>query len=436
MLAFLAPLGYGAIWLADHPGNVAFNWLGWRIDMAVSLFAALLLGLIILITLTLMLWFGIASWPERIRHKRFHTHHDQGLQSLTQTLVALSASDYSSAQRALQRSMNHLPNHPALTGLLDAQLAKATNQTQRLPRIYASLKEHADTRPMALRGLIEHSMAEQKPEQALAHIQEVLNEFPKDAWANKAAIDLMIAQGKLDDATKQTEHAARLRVLDAQQSHHLEALIATLRGQNFLRDNRLNDARNHLKIALKREASFLPAILWMAETLDQSGDKSALLKHAQRCWKHHPHPRFTALILAHFAHESAAILERRVEQLIAAQPAHFESFMAKSELYLRLTQWEKAREVLNQAKAIRHSPRVFEALAQLEKSQHKDDTKANEWLKLALDAPRDESWICTSCSHESAVWHAHCPHCHTLDSLAWQLPSAPMVALSHEHVSA
>ncbi len=428
-LAILAPLSYGAMWLADHPGTLAFDWLGWRVEMALSLFAALLLGLIILTTLTLMLWFGIASWPARMKQRRFQKNHTQGLTAITQTLVALSAADYKNAQRHLQHSMAHLPDHPALTGLLDAQLARAQGQTGRLPRIYALLKENADTRPLALRGLIEQNMAAQQSEIALTHIQEVLAEFPKDAWANRAAIDLMIAQNKLGDAEKQIKKSSDLSVLNRQQTHHLEALIATIRGEHHLRDNRLDDARASLKIALKRETDFLPARLIMADVLNQIGDRSALLKHAQRSWKHQPHPHVVALILNTFSHESPATLERRVEQLIAAHPDHVESLMAKAQLYLRLAQWEKAREILRKAKDIRHSPRVFEALAQLEKSQHKDEMKANEWLKFALDAPRDESWICSSCGYECTAWHAHCPNCAAMDSLTWRLPNAPIVSL-------
>lgn len=430
-LAILAPLSYGAIWLADNPGTLTFDWLGWRVEMAFSLFAALLLGLIIITSMMLMLWFGIASWPARIKQRRFRTHHDQGITALTQTLVALSSADYKNAQRHLQRSIKYLPEHPALPALLDAQLAKAQGHTQRLPRIYALLKENPDTRPLALRGLIEHSMAEHKPEQALTHIQEVLAEFPKDLWATMAAIDLMIQQNKLGDAVKHIESSSRLHVLSHQQARHLEALIATLRGAEYLRDNRLDDARASLKVALKREAEFLPAQLLMADALHQSGDNSALLKHAGRSWKYQPHPHFSELVLKAFSLDAPNMLERRMEQLIKDQPDHIESWLAKARLYVRLAKWEKVREMLGKARAIRHSPRVFEALAQLEKSQYKNDLKANEWLKLALDAPRDESWICTMCANETTIWHAHCPQCKSMDSLQWRLPHSPLVSLAN-----
>ena len=64
-LAVFACLAFGAVWLADRPGEVSVLWQGYRIETSVALAA---IGVVALAFLVLLVWaifrfvFGLPTW--------------------------------------------------------------------------------------------------------------------------------------------------------------------------------------------------------------------------------------------------------------------------------------------------------------------------------------------------------------------------------------
>src|SRR5699024_4769754 len=78
-----------AVWLANNPGEVSFDWLGYRIDTTMAL---LILALVVLAVIIVMLYrFGraLAATPAKISEGLDERRERRGQQALTQGLIAV-----------------------------------------------------------------------------------------------------------------------------------------------------------------------------------------------------------------------------------------------------------------------------------------------------------------------------------------------------------
>ena len=108
-----------AVWLADRPGHVSIDWLGYNIDLAVGTAMAVLVVFILLLYLLWRLWHILARAPSDFVLFRRNRRQAKGFRALTKGLVAVAAGDAAEAKR-LSRTAHGLLDHSPLTLLLAA----------------------------------------------------------------------------------------------------------------------------------------------------------------------------------------------------------------------------------------------------------------------------------------------------------------------------
>lgn len=161
LLLFLAGVGLGAAWMADHPGHVVIRWLDYRIDTSVAFLSLLAFAAAALAIYLAMLVSHIASAPRRFRQRQQLKHHQRGWAELTFAVAALAAADDAAASRHVRKAEKLLGTTP-LSLLVSAQIAKSRGDDATARLLLTQMLHHKETKHMAAR-LLAPPRAESKP---------------------------------------------------------------------------------------------------------------------------------------------------------------------------------------------------------------------------------------------------------------------------------
>jgi len=418
-LALIAPLAWGAAWIADHPGEVQIDALGFRIEMSLG---ALLAFFALAVMVCLAVFFTVrffVTLPSRLRHGNLQRRHAQGLEALTMAMSALAVADYSGADRFIKKARGALGPAPA-TSLLSAQLAHAKGQREEAREHLDVMLQSPQTRQVALHGMIEQSMRDKKPDQAIIYAKESWKLLPKDRWLSLVLINLHTRLRRWDDALEVIRKARSHGAITRADAHRYRGIIAFERARLAYELHTLDKALKLVRESVKLEPDFAPSQKLLVTILAERNEWKACIRSISHFWHTHPDGEYITILLDHFAHEPSARLLKRFERLAKTNPDHIESHLAMAECAIYLSQWERARESLRLALAMRESPRAYALLAEVERGEHRNESKANDWLQQAVGAPKDSAWHCTRCGYTHQQWQLHCPECESFDSFAWQ----------------
>src|SRR5258705_3329971 len=191
----LAILIAGAIWIADRPGRVSFDWLGWRVDTSVGVLMAALLLLMAVAAIIYRLWGIIVRGPRRLSERRGERQRLKGYRALTQGMVAVAAGDAEEAKRQA-RIAHGLLKEPPLTLLLAAQAAQLSGDETAARRYFTAMLERPETAFLGMRGLLNQALAKGDTGEALKLAAKAHEERPQAGWAAKALLDLELKQGE------------------------------------------------------------------------------------------------------------------------------------------------------------------------------------------------------------------------------------------------
>ncbi|MEE3091068.1 MAG: heme biosynthesis HemY N-terminal domain-containing protein, partial [Pseudomonadota bacterium] len=133
-----------ASWLGAQPGMLAFEWLGWQVEMRTSLAVALLVVLALLLLLVDRLFRGLLGLPAWFGRNLARRRTESGHRALALGLMAVSAGEPDEARRQASRAQRLLPA-PQLTDLLSAQAAHLSGDHQAADRYFTSLTRDKDT---------------------------------------------------------------------------------------------------------------------------------------------------------------------------------------------------------------------------------------------------------------------------------------------------
>src|SRR6185503_20081821 len=92
------------VWLADNPGAVSLDWLGWHIDTSFAVLAAGVLLLLIIVVLLVRLGGRLLRGPRNLRRNREMRRLRDGHRALTAGLTAVAAGEADAARRQANRA--------------------------------------------------------------------------------------------------------------------------------------------------------------------------------------------------------------------------------------------------------------------------------------------------------------------------------------------
>ncbi len=426
--AIAAAVAFGAVWVADHPGRVAVDWGGWRLDAPLALlgFAILVLMLVAAAASRLLRLLRRAPLAWRlgsgVRSRR------EGYRAFTEGMVAIAAGDARAAQAAAQRA-TRLLDQPALALLLSAQAAQAAGDEEEAGRQYAAMLGHPETEFLGLRGLVGQALRAGDRARALDYARQAFALKPDAAWTAKTLLDLETAQGDWADAQAHLDTALKRKALPAADGQRKRGLIELARARDAVAAGDGAAALKFAKGAHGAAPDLVPATALYAELLAHQGQGNKAAKVIRAAWGIAPHPSLARLYVEALAPTTDRDRLRRLRELTDAAPDHPESRVALAEAHLSAGDIAAARAALDGM--AEGSPRVFRLRARIAEAEGGD---VRRWLELAADSV-DPAWVCRQCGHAAAEWHSHCPNCGAFDAMAWRQPAVAAPEMPPETVA-
>lgn len=425
-LAGLALLIYIAVWLADHPGKVSVDWLGWRLETNI------VVGLAGLILLTfglavLFLTLGrLRRWPRRWREQRGDKRRRLGYQALSDGLAALAGGDLSQASRQARRAEKLLED-PALTRVLSVQIAEASGEAGAARDHFEAMLERPETVGLGLRGLLRDALASGDDERAIDLAVRARAASPGDKALAETLFSLLMKKDRLREADELLAAAGRARALSGAALNHRKALVANERAGRAEAGQDRRAAIRLSGIALKAEPAFEPAAIRLAglyAAVARQRKAAAILENA---WRHHPSRGLAQAYEDLVPNEDAMARLRRIEKLAALAPDDLQSHLALARAALAAKVWGQARRHLLAAEKAQPTAGTYRLLATLEEREFQNAKAAQDWLVKAAAAPADPTWQCDACGAPASGWSTACPACGAVDGLGWtSLRPAPL----------
>src|SRR5262245_15676939 len=126
-LASVAVIAAGFAWIADHPGEVAITWLGYRVETSVMVASFTVAGLVLMAILLWSIVRAILRSPEQVSLLFRHRRALKGYLAVSRGLIAIGAGDLQRARKSADEAARLSPGDP-LALLLTAQSAQMADR--------------------------------------------------------------------------------------------------------------------------------------------------------------------------------------------------------------------------------------------------------------------------------------------------------------------
>ncbi|WP_449255807.1 heme biosynthesis HemY N-terminal domain-containing protein [Bosea sp. (in: a-proteobacteria)] len=421
-LAVFACLAFGAVWLADRPGEISVIWQGYRIDTSVAIGA---IGVVLLAFLVLLVWavirfvFGLPSafsLSSRARRRA------RGFEAVSRGMVAIGAGDPVAAGRYTGEARRFVPNEP-LTLLLEAQTAQLTGNRPQAEAAFKAMLDRSETRVLGLRGLFVEAKRRGDMAAARAFADDAVRRSPSLAWANDALLDFHTNAGDWQAARTAVERRAALRLADKAEARRQRAVLLAAEALEA-RDKEPERALAAALEAVKLAPGLTPAAALAGRMLSERGDVRKASKLLEAAWREAPHPDIAAAYLDVRPGDSALDRLHRAQTLSRLRPADPESVLALAGAAIQAREFQKARETLKPLLAGGASVRACLLMAELEDAEHGAAGKVREWLARATRAPHDAAWVADGLVSDH--WMPVSPITGRLDAFVWTVPPATL----------
>jgi HemY protein len=440
----------GAIFFADHPGQVEIVWQGWQVETSVGVLAAaaVLAGLVI----ALLVWLVslIVDSPRAFLRRRRERRRRAGYRALTRGMVAVAAGDPQEAQRCARRA-DALLADPPLTLLLSAQAAQLGGDETAAKRFFTAMLDRPEMEFLGLRGLLNQALRAGDRGTALRLTERAAALRPDTTWAVESLFDLEAREGRWDAALETLAQAVKRRIIPRERARHHRGVILYELSLAALASGDRARGRNLAAQAQSLTPDLAALAAHHAGVLLQDGRTGQAAKAIERAWRTIPHPDLAQLYGA--IRDGAPPLDKlkSYERLAAQNPEARETHLAVAEAALDAQLWGEARRHLDRALSAPAptfiarlptpapfrvtpeadediilrgpTPRLCLMMARLEEAEHGAGPASREWLDRAVTAMPDPRYVCAACGGESLEWRPLCTHCGSFDALAWRTPA-------------
>lgn len=421
-LFIFALLAFGAVWLADRPGEVSILWQGYRIETSVAIAA---IGVVVLAFLALVAWaivrfvFGLPSafgFASRARRRA------RGFEAISRGMVAIGAGDPVAAGRHAVDARKFVANEP-LTLLLEAQSAQLSGDRGQAEAAFKAMLDKPETRVLGLRGLFVEARRRGDMAAARAFADDAVRRSPSLAWANDALLDFHTAAGDWQAARTAVERRAALRLADKGEAKRQRAVLLAAEALEA-KDREPEKALAAALEAVKLAPGLTPAAALAGRMLSERGDIKKAARLLEAAWKQVSHPDIASAYLDVRPGDSARDRLARAETLTKLRPADPEGVLALAGAAIHAQDFARARATLKPLLAGGASVRACLLMAELEEAEHGATGRVREWLARATRAPRDAAWVADGLISDH--WLPVSPISGRLDAFVWTVPPATL----------
>ena len=189
----------GLAWLADRPGTVTVQWLGYQLETSAFVGTVAIGVVVVLLILIWALVRYLFTRPAAIAAHIQERRRQQGYDALSRGLLAIGVGDRTLAQRYAGIAGRNLPREP-LTALLRAQAAQLKGDKAAARRAFETMLDRPETELLGLRGLFLEARRSDDNEAARALAEQAVTRDPKLAWGVNALLDMQARAGDFEGA--------------------------------------------------------------------------------------------------------------------------------------------------------------------------------------------------------------------------------------------
>jgi HemY protein len=409
-----------AAWIIALPGTVTLDVAGHRMQPGLGTAIALLMAAAAMVIAAWAVLRRIIDAPKVLARRRAARRRDQGVEALSDAVIALQSGDAARARIMAREAQARLPGSDAAK-LLEARADLALGDMPAAREHYRALIASEKTAVAALTGLYDQARAQNRPEAALTFARKTLALAPETGWAGQAVFDDLARRGQWAEAVAMVNTEVATTREEKARKRRRQAVIETARAREG-ETSQPNSALEHALTALKLLPDFVPAALIAARIYSNRGESRKAQSLLRRIWRATGHPDIAAL----YAHSQpgASAVERlkRIGEIIETPPPHRAAGMAVARAAIDAYDWPRARAALEPFAGVDATQGVATLMAEIEEGQTGDQGRAREWLSRAVRAPRDPAW--TADGIVSDEWEPISPVTGRLDAFEWKVPVA------------
>ncbi len=418
-----------AVWVAQRPGTVEVDWLGYQVTAHVGLaLFALLVGALFLLFLH-RIALAIAGIPGSWKKRRERKSHEKGYQALTQGLTAVAAGDSKHASERARKTRELWPKDKGLSLLLEAQAARLRGEEDIARAAFDRLLKNKDTAFLGLRGLLVDALEGGDTVRALDLARKAQQMHPRQPWVIRMVYDLEIQRKKWLEAEKTLKRAVKYGAIEERQAQRDHVAMLAAQAEALAEKGEKKQAAGLLRRAHRMEPDFVPAAERLAALYIERGNKRAAKAAIEETWKRNPHKDLVKLWGKIAPPSKPKDISTRLgwfERLVALKPDNAESQIAAARAAMDDALWGQAREYLNMAAQIQPSARLYRMYAELEEMLY-NTNEAKEWLEKAADAPPDKVWTCRETGQIYERWMPVAKPHGSFNTIVWDYPKARQV---------
>lgn len=417
-LVLLAVATWGAVWLAERPGDVVVVWQGYRIETSLAAAAVAVVALAMAVMFVWSIVSTIVRLPGIFGMARRTRRKEKGFTAVTRGMVAIGAGDAASARRYSAEAERLLGKAP-LALLLKAQTAQVSEDRAGADAAFKTMIEDAETRVLGLRGLHIEARRRNDEEAALAYAQEAMRLAPGAAWASEAVLTEQCARGEWNAARNTLDRRAALQVVSKNDAKRMRAALLTAEALDRP-DSAQEEALALAKEALKLRPGLVPAAALAGRLYARKGELRKAAKVLEAAWKTAPHPDLAAAYLDVRPGDSALDRLARARALHKLVPDSAESRLVVLQAALDAGDLTLAKRMRDELMVGEPTARVFLAGADLAEAEFGAGGEVREWLARAARAPRDPAWCADGLV--STQWQPVSPVSGAIDAFVWRRP--------------
>jgi HemY protein len=418
-LVIVAALAFGAVWLAERPGDVAITWQGERIETSVFVLVAAVAAIVVVAVLLWSLLRALVRSPDLIARYLRMRRGVRGYLVVSQGLIAVGSGDARAARRFSDDASRIAPDEP-LTLLLAAQAAQLSGDRAGAARTFEAMAGRSDTKLLGLHGLYIEARRRDDAHAAELYAEEAAKEGSSPAWAGQAVLEFRCVAGDWAGALDRLERNYKNRLIDKHSYRRQRAVLLTAQALALEATDKGRSSALALE-AIKLAPTLIPAAALAGRLLGASGDLRRAARIIGTAWRTEPHPDLAQAYTHLRPGDSARERLARIEKLTGRTPSQLEEALALARAALDAQEYALARETLTPLTAA-PTRRVAALMAELEQQQHGDEGRAREWMARGLNARRDPAWTADGfvCDH----WLPVSPVTGRLDAFEWKDPLA------------
>lgn len=407
-----------AAWLISLPGTLTLEAAGYRMQprLGAAIFLFILVAMVVIAIWAIVR--RILSAPRAMARRGRERRREQGVEALSDAIVALQAGDPARARSLAREAQARLPANAAAK-LLEARADLALGDMPAAREHYRALIASEKTAVAALTGLYDQARAQQRPEAALTFARKALALAPNSGWAADAVFDDLTRRGQWADAVAMVNVEQASSREERARKRRRQAVIETARAREAETSAPLA-ALDHALTALKLLPDFVPAALIAARIHIDRGETRKAMSLLRRIWRATGHPDVAALYARAQPGASAIDRLKRLGEIIETPPPHRAAGMALARAAIDAYDWPLARAALAPFAGADATQGVASLMAEIEEGQSGDQGKAREWLGRAVRAARDPAW--TADGLVSDEWEPISPVTGRLDAFEWIVP--------------